>query len=1182
LPRICAVLATVFLIIAGCALWGPIGPTVVEPLLRRYGESAVPALKVDSVGGSLYSGITLNGVELASEDSVLLRAERVMIRPSWDHLLRGTLWLSDLEIDGVRADAEDLSTLAARYGGKESESSASIEPIRVTLRDITLDTPLYSVEVEEGFLTQDGAVMLSADLGGLPVRVDGILSLDPLQALSVDVFLGTGRAFFGGKLTAPFDVKGVLHSVKLDELLAVFSDLEGGGEIDGHFNVMGAGENLGAWGSLRLSRGRVAGIPVEASVPWRYKNGDFSVTQAKVESLSADIELKVSADLRPVPLADRLLARGSVRNVSMNNLDRALSLGADLEGDNGMVDFWVSADQGGAVAGKVFVRLPNLKAKGMEIVKGLRASVILSPNRELAMDCTGEVFGGKVLGTGEVRQAAALWRSTMRFSADGIDAALVAAAFPGLAPLAPAGVLNLSAGVENRGGRFVVEGQTRSQALTLGGVRLGSLLASVRWEEDSLVLEELRAQIGKAPLALSGRVNLATSELRFAGDLKRFDPRSVPALEQLEGLCDVTVSVEGTTKSPRVTAAAAGSENSVAGVPIRRMRLSGTYENDKITVPETVWPVPGGSLSFRGEIGLPKGGEPVLNLSGGLANLDLKTLSQSWDTDVTGRLEASLKVSGSASNAALSAVVKSGAIAVASTDVRDLFLDFSGTTKRVEVRSVRAKINNGTLEGKGYLAFSRREQMKVDMRVKGIEIRSLLAQFGVDGGVGGRLDGTLSLGGSPARPELSVKITSPLTVKETLLDRLTATIVSPARGKFDMNATGHLGDLVLTLKGHMARNEKGWGYAVESGLLDLDQLVTAKMPSMKGQFSGNVKARVTGLLNGGRRRRGEKPSPSGEPSPVNVLISLPTFGMGGIRLRDVSLPIRVQGDNATIRDGTGLAYDGKISVDADVSMPDHRWAATAKIAGLEIGQAVEPFMKEGAVVGSADVNIHLKGNYGALMMVFANGDFRSSEGYLHQLDVLKNIAKDGRISFKEIRGSFFWDGKDLWLNPGTQATAKEGDPLYKHFAVNGPLGVLGKGLALNCKGRLDVHALDVVLGAVKGALQLMTGSLSGGGQFLRQAVSKLVGFTEHDFQDVTFQLKGSWQELQLLDLKIDKSLESYLPLSNQNETKQNKESEKKIQFNIKIPTGSGGNNGEDTQNQFKKQLLDNIFNQVGF
>jgi hypothetical protein len=493
---------------------------------------------------------------------------------------------------------------------------------------------------------------------------------------------------------------------------------------------------------------------------------------------------------------------------------------------------------------------------------------------------------------------------------------------------------------------------------------------------------------------------------------------------------------------------------------------------------------------------------------------------------------------------------------------------------------VKAKINEGSIEGKGRLAFQRREGFQVEMKVKGIEIRTLLAQYGMDGGVGGYLDGSLLLHGSAGRPELTFEVDSPLTVKETLVDRLKVTIISPARGKFDLNAQGHMGALVIDLKGHMERNKDGWGYAAETGLLDLNQLISAKTPSMKDQLSGKIKARVTGRLNSRARQDGRKTKE--QPTPINILVSLPTFAAAGFQVDDISLPIRVEDDHAKMCDGSAAAYDGKINLVADVDLINQQWNATAKVMGLDFAQAAQSFLKEGAVVGSADINIQMKGDFGTLMMVFANGDFKSSEGDIHGFEALKKIAHDGRVAFKEIRGSFFWNGQDLWLNPGTQVTAPPGAPLYRYFAVNGPLGVLGKGLALNCQGRFDVHALNTVLGALKGAFQLMTGSLTGGGQLARQALGKIIGLSERDFQDVSFQLKGSWQELQLLNLKIDKSLETYIPLQNDEPTSRS-DSERKFQINIKIPTGPGsGGDDEDTKDQFKKQLLDGLLNQMDF
>ena len=264
-------------------------------------------------------------------------------------------------------------------------------------------------------------------------------------------------------------------------------------------------------------------------------------------------------------------------------------------------------------------------------------------------------------------------------------------------------------------------------------------------------------------------------------------------------------------------------------------------------------------------------------------------------------------------------------------------------------------------------------------------------------------------------------------------------------------------------------------------------------------------------------------------------------------------------------------------------MAERQWEGAVKVKGLDLGQAAKPFMVVGALVGSADVDVQAKGDYGVLMTTFASGSFYVGKGYLHQLDTLKLISKQGRLSFQEIRGSFFWNGRDLWLNPGTQATAEPKDPLYKNFSVNGPLGIRGEGLALNCRGRFNVAALGTVLGALRGAFQLITGGLSGGLQVARQALGNLMGLTNRDFQDVSFRLGGGWEDLQLLDLKIDKSLEGYLPmneLNNQDDPTVGKETKKKLQFNIKVPVGPGSTDDDDPGDQFKRQLLDNLLNQL--
>ena len=275
---------------------------------------------------------------------------------------------------------------------------------------------------------------------------------------------------------------------------------------------------------------------------------------------------------------------------------------------------------------------------------------------------------------------------------------------------------------------------------------------------------------------------------------------------------------------------------------------------------------------------------------------------------------------------------------------------------------------------------------------------------------------------------------------------------------------------------------------------------------------------------------------------------------------------------------------GSVRADADVNLAESKWQGTARVSGVDLGDLTRPFLPEGELVGSADANVRLKGNFGALMMVFANGSFTTSGGYLHKVEMIETISPIKRITFETIRGTFFWDGSDLWLNPGTQATAGPGEPLYRYFSVNGPLGMPGKGdkgdkgLKLVCKGRFDVQMLNKVLGAMKGVFQYFTGGLSNT-NLLKSVLGEALGVNKRDFQDVSFVLAGGWSNLQLLNLRIDKPLQDYLPLEKLNRTEEQRGDGAQFRLNLKFPTGPGAKGGENrTEDQLKDQLLDNLLN----
>ena len=175
-----------------------------------------------------------------------------------------------------------------------------------------------------------------------------------------------------------------------------------------------------------------------------------------------------------------------------------------------------------------------------------------------------------------------------------------------------------------------------------------------------------------------------------------------------------------------------------------------------------------------------------------------------------------------------------------------------------------------------------------------------------------------------------------------------------------------------------------------------------------------------------------------------------------------------------------------------------------------------------------NAEVSIKGGFGVMPTSFANGKFSTTPGYIHKMSIIDKVTPTKKISFENISGSFFWDGRDLFFNPGTGATAGKDEPLYRYVHVNGSLGIPGKGLNLLCDGRFDLKILDQLLGAMKGVFQYMTGNVAS--NFLRDAAGRIFGVKRRDFQTVSFRLANSWNELRLLDLKITKPIEDFLPI----------------------------------------------------
>ncbi|MCR4817583.1 MAG: hypothetical protein K5841_01340 [Fretibacterium sp.] len=1216
------------LLIAAAAglVWFPTG-SLLMLAVDYFGENMVPQVRVGGIDGSLWQGYSIRDVTVVSGDKTFLTLSYAAVSPDWPLTLAGSPWLKTVNVQGFSSDVTNLQTLAEHFGDEEEEpenpSSFQItpQPMSVSVRDIHLTAPQGALDLDSLFLEEDGRLALRARVEDaqsgteLPVAVDAQLGFAPLALVSSDIRAGEGRFSLKGQLEPPFDFRGDLTAFPIETILSFVPDspVRVSGRMDGRLLLKGEdAEHIIASGVLSVPRSIVNDIPLSFRLPWNWDGRTFLLDRASLKTKAAMLELTVSADLE----AECVMAQGDARNISLHEIGRIAAPDAGLSGKDGQIHFDLSAGLDGdleKISGELKARLPEVSAAGVRLVKGLDVDVRLRPGEAPKLSCTGQVFGGKLFGRAEVAQTEGGIHPEAILSLVNLDLSTLPAAFPAAGGAKPSGRVTLTARVagdlsvtgsirsENLSAAGVViqklaadliyNKNTASGRLTLGevmasGVSLHDLTANLKYKDGLAVLDSLTGRLApKATLSASGSANMKKHTMSFRADIHNLTPHAIPQLKdaQFKGTCSLEATAEGTFSNPRVSVHLLGRNNRVAGLSLGNLDVSVQYANNQVTVPETLIKLPGGSVAFGGSIAL-NGANPRLDVTASATKLNLAQISGALGLKepLSGTAEGHVSVRGPLNTAKVTAHLRAEDIKAGQRppagrgEIRMPYavLDAHGDMGRINVTKLEAKLGGALIKGHGRFVSGKKRLMdstvSLGLSVKGLELRPLLIQFMDNPPVNGALDGTLALTGTLAKPALSAKVTSPLIINKMQVDSMALNVSAPSTEHYRLSASGRMQDFTLAVDGDLQRRGKTWVYSAATRPVNVGQLAAVLSPQAKGLVAGNATVKVKGSMGGN--------------APIEIQLSMPRLtAIDKVTVQDISVPVtvRLASNKIEVKNARAMLSGGVIRSGVDVDLAKSTWKGDVTLRNLDMGKLAAPFLPEGELVGSADANVEMKGSFGLFPTSFASGNLITSRGYLHKMALLDSVTPTKRISFEHIRSTFFWNGVDLFLNPGTQVTAGPDEPLYRYFAVNGSMGIPGKGLKLLVQGRFDQKILDQFLGAIKGAFQYVTGTLSGGGAsgFLRDAAGKILGVKKRDYQNISFTLANSWQNLRLLDLKSTKSLQDYLPLDRLNKEEQKKD-EKQFKLHLRFPMGPGSNDPEDVSagDQFKEQLIDNLFN----
>ncbi|MBQ7593462.1 MAG: hypothetical protein IJU48_03790 [Synergistaceae bacterium] len=715
------------------------------------------------------------------------------------------------------------------------------------------------------------------------------------------------------------------------------------------------------------------------------------------------------------------------------------------------------------------------------------------------------------------------------------------------------------------------------------GANLSNLFANVVYDgkKNYAELENFRADLGKGKITASANANLKTTAFKFAADALNIEPKIIPMAKDVMGIYNLKAQGYGNysdLNSIRAEAVLNAKNAGYSGMTIGNVDLPVNFANSILNIQNAKASLPGGSLNLKGSVNLKNASNPNLDILASTQGLNLAEIMRHFNVQnasmpVSGRVKGNVAIKGPVQTANVNANLQASNVKAGSlVKIPNAELEANGNMQKVNIKKLSMKINSADVNGYGSMKINAKNFMNsaIDFNagIGGLRLKPLLASLNVKAPVSGVIRASVKASGTISKPAVDVKLNRPIVYNNDIeIYDIAAKLRTLGTNHYSANVSARVGnfkpeaDIDLTQKGDI------WAYKVDTKPLDINSAIEAQMPSLSGIAKGFATVSVQGNT---------KPN-----SAINIMAKSKRVNvMDKIDIEKISLPviINMAKNKVEVKNATAQVSNGLINSAFNYDISKLKWDGNMNISHLNFGKLATPFLPEGELVGSVDAKITMKGSNNVMALSFANGKFTTTPGYLHKMSIIEKVSPTKKISFEKIAGSFFWNGTDLFLNPGTGAMAGPDEPLYRYFTVNGSAGIPGNGLKLLFDGRFDVKILDQFLGAMKGVFQYMTGNILR--DIFKDTAARIAGIKRRDFQNVSFTLANSWQELRLLNLKITKPIEDFLPIDILNKDEEKQRDDTQFKFGIKIPVGKGEKSVEDesAEDQLKQQLLDNLFN----
>lgn len=1198
-----------------------LGDLVVEQVSLAVRETLDVELDMPALNGNPVMGFRGSDIAFLRAGEKLLTIDKLQVNISLKSLVKNSPRVSTLLVEGLRSDYASL--LEMKPKSKENPGSKDVPVDKVVVNDLKISSEWGLLELDESSVELRGlewyAPAIKGRFNDTSFSLHGVIKKET-ENWVLDGFvarLDEGVAKVSGAVFPEPDFKAEIKDANIKKVASIFPNVSKYGVmgiLSVNMEMSGSGKDTVTSGNGVLKKAVFGKIPLEeVAAKWRYEKGilDIALDEGKVfkSSLTGTLkldtadknrymELKAEAcDLRFADWTDKVTDEIAEEISTISG--GITSLKADLKGPLN------------ALVGSVEVAPSNISYKAMKFTE-LRGTAVFAGKPAGEVSFCGLNEGREIKLTGNVGLAAGV-STDLKLNARSFRLEELSKAFEGLEAFEPKGTADISARIVGEVGSIKVGADIVSPAAEIK--RIGKITSirvhpEYRFEDGSLRVKSASLVWNGSGLSASGDMHRAdgvpifsfSGGIRDASLEKFYDILPFLKTQDISGAASGSWTLRGTADAPEVTLKIKVPGGRFRALDVRDFSSEIGYSPGLLEFDKLNASLAGGSTSLGIKIFLPVKREngaassPLKWEAGGkIKGVDLSALNGLFkaEQDMEGSCSGEIKISDEGSGVVWSADLSTDGARWRSFYADKATCSLSGDRNEIKVKKAEADFLRGKHMLTGVIKTSESGGLSpdssLDIKVtsKDINIYELLRKhLPFIRGVQGLVKSEIKVLGTVTAPQFKGSGTlSPFRYRGFFLPMV------------DVDFNGSLSDIYISkAKARLDRGElsgmariffekEEWHALLDTNAKDIDlRQIGAYLPEkFRDGLGGRANFRFAG--------KGEVSNFSGE-----GLLSSDRMRFLGLRIRDVSAPFWISEGYAVIEDVKAETNGGRVSGGLAMDIGRSRWGGNLTVTDAEVA----PMLKQlfpgltGSVSGKGDLKVRAGGEAGRISTVSAAGVLLLKDGEVSGFEAVEAAKKytNGKpLLYKSLQAALTFDEGYFTILPGSQAVAPPDDPVYRYIMLDGLVDTK-KEMSLFAMGKVNIRALNALLGALQGIINVSTES---SGEFDSSALLQnflggvLSGFTRADFRFVTLNVKGRVGAPEFSNVKVDKSekitsARNVIPRSASDPNEKDYSGRESVfRLKFEIPVGPGvGHSHESLEGQILEQTLGNILQGISF